>query len=402
MRPFEVRRRKLLRHALTASSGLAAGLLVGGRVAPPPGFERPVPPPRRLPQAGHAHPERVMYPMKSWISGCAGHRLTPDERAFFADERPWGFILFGRNIHAAEQVKDLVAELKEAGGRASTPVFIDQEGGRIQRLRPPLAPNYPSAAAFGALFARSQAAGERAAWLQGRLLAHDLGGYGINADCLPCLDLPVADAHSVIGDRAYSTSAHAVATLGRAAAAGLSSGGLMPVMKHVPGHGRGNADSHLTLPVVHTPRAELARSDFAPFSALKALPAAMTAHLLYSDIDPVLPATLSPTVIAQVIRGEIGFDGLLMTDDISMKALQGDLGDLSRRALAAGCDLVLHCNGDMADMRKVASAVRPLAGQAERRAVAAEAFVRPAGESADIDALRSEFALLSADLVHSG
>lgn len=352
-------------------------------------------------RAASIYPETMMQGSKAWISGCAGHRLSADERAFFADERPWGFILFGRNIQSAEQVKDLVAELKEAGGRASTPVLVDQEGGRVQRLRPPLAPSYPAAAALGQIFALDAVAGTRAAWLQGRLLAHDLQGYGINADCLPCLDLPVGGAHSVIGDRAYSADAEAVAALGRAAADGLAAGGVMPVMKHAPGHGRGNADSHLSLPVVETFRAELSRTDFSPFTALRALPAAMTAHLLYSDIDPSRPATLSPTVISEVIRGEIGFDGLLMTDDISMKALQGEVGDLGRQAIAAGCDVVLHCNGDMADMRKVAAAVHPLGGAAERRAAAAEAVVRHPAGSVDEAALRGEFQDLMARLARS-
>ena len=339
---------------------------------------------------------------KAWIAGCAGHRLSEDERKFFADERPWGFILFGRNIQAASQVKELVAELKEAGGRSSTPIFVDQEGGRVQRLRPPLAPSYPPAALLGRIFAAEAAAGQRAAWLQGRLLAHDLRGYGINADCLPCLDLPVAGAHSVIGDRAYSASADAIAALGKAASDGLVAGGVMPVMKHIPGHGRGNADSHLSLPVVHAPRAELRRTDFSPFRVLRTLPAAMTAHLLFADIDPTFPATLSPIVIAQIIREEIGFDGLLMTDDMSMKALQGDLGDLGRRAIAAGCDVVLHCNGDMAEMRKIAAVVPPLEDVAERRAAAAEALVKHVAGAADEAALRAEFHDLTARVLQIG
>ncbi|MBC8131029.1 MAG: beta-N-acetylhexosaminidase [Rhizobiaceae bacterium] len=332
-----------------------------------------------------------MQGSKAWIAGCAGHRLSEDEKAFFSHERPWGFILFGRNIQSASQLTDLVAEMKELGGRASTPVFLDQEGGRIQRLRPPLAPNYPPAATLGALFAADPAAGERAAWLHGRLFALDIMTYGINADCLPCLDAPVEGAHSVIGDRAYASDPQVVSRLGRAAADGLLAGGVMPVMKHIPGHGRGNADSHHDLPVVDARREHLSRHDFEPFAALRTLPAAMTAHILYRDIDAGLPATLSPIVIKQVIRDEIGFDGLLMTDDISMKALRGDIGEISAKAITAGCDVVLHCNGDMAEMRKVAAAVQPLRGDAERRANEAEAVVRHVVPAADEDTLRAEY-----------
>ncbi|BDA84346.1 beta-N-acetylhexosaminidase [Aureimonas sp. SA4125] len=351
------------------------------------------------PVAAHPIAEKTMSGSKAWIAGCAGHRLSADEKAFFAAERPWGFILFGRNIHAENQVRDLVAELKEAGGRASTPIFIDQEGGRVQRLRPPLAPSYPAPASLGVVYGRDRRAGERAAWLQGRLLALDLANYGINADCLPCLDVPVAGAHSVIGDRAYAMRAEDIATLGRAAADGLVAGAVMPVMKHIPGHGRGNADSHLDMPVVPTIRAELGQADFAPFAALRTLPAAMTAHILYTDIDPVRPATLSPIVIEQVIRDEIGFDGLLMTDDMSMKALRGDIGELSALAITAGCDVVLHCNGDMIEMRKVSSAVQPLRGKAETRAAAAEAYVRHRPGIVDEAALRAEYASLVGEFV---
>lgn len=328
---------------------------------------------------------------KAWIAAPATHRLTADEASFFADERPWGFILFSRNVSEASQLADLVAELIDLGGRATTPIFIDQEGGRIQRLNPPLAPTYPPAAELGRLYLSDPIAAERAAWLQGRLLADDVMAYGINADCIPCLDVPTADAHSVIGDRAYSADPDTVATLGLAAAEGLLAGAVLPVMKHIPGHGRGNADSHYALPVVATERDELSRTDFAPFRTLRALPAAMTAHILYSDIDSKQPATLSPTVIESVIREEIGFDGLLMSDDISMKALAGDLTELSRRALDAGCDVVLHCNGDFGEMRQVAHAAQPLSGEAERRAGVAEAVLSTETPTDDVEALRAEY-----------
>ncbi|WP_152045686.1 beta-N-acetylhexosaminidase [Aureimonas psammosilenae] len=331
---------------------------------------------------------------KAWIAGCSAKRLTGDEKAFFRDERPWGFILFGRNVGEAGELRDLVAELKEAGGRDSTPVFVDQEGGRVQRLRPPLAPSYPPSARLGAVYAADPEAGERAAWLTGRLFAFDLAAYGFNADCLPCLDVPVVGASSVIGDRAYASAPDVVAKLGGAAAAGLAAGGLMPVMKHVPGHGRGNADSHLSLPVVDASCAELYASDILPFQTLNHLPAAMTAHILFSDIDAANPSTLSPIVIEDVIRNRIGFDGLLMTDDMSMKALNGDMTDLSRRALDAGCDLALHCNGDMAEMRKVAAGVTELADKAKLRAEIAELYGPSRLHAADEAALREEYARL--------
>ena len=340
-----------------------------------------------------------MNASKAWIAAPAGQRLDAEERAFFADERPWGYILFARNIAERAQIQDLAAELRELGGRDTTPIFIDQEGGRVQRLRPPLAPHYRPAADIGRVYAADPRAGERAAWLLGRLLAHDLSGFGITANCIPCLDVPVKGAHSVIGDRAYAMAPDTVATLGRAAADGLMAGGLLPVMKHMPGHGRGNADSHLSLPIVGTPRAEMSESDFSPFRALANLPAAMTAHVLYTDIDPKFPATLSATIIEDVMRGEIGFDGLLMTDDMSMKALDGDLYDLGQRALAAGCDVLLHCNGDMDEMKRIAAAAQPLRGDAERRAKAAEAVIaRDAQPAVEAD-LRLEYNRLLSEIV---
>lgn len=329
--------------------------------------------------------------MKAWIAGSIGPRLTRDERSFFADELPFGFILFRRNIVEASQLYDLVAGMKDAVGRADVPVFVDQEGGRIQRLRPPLAPDYPSAGDIGVLFRRDEERGLRAAWLHAHLLADDLAAYGINANCVPCLDVPAPGSHSVIGDRAYSQEPEIVAALGRAAADGTLAGGALPVMKHMPGHGRGDADSHLALPQVDVERDDLERVDFLPFRALNDLPAAMTAHLLFSRIDPEAPATLSPRIIEEIIRGSIGFDGLLMTDDISMKALSGDFGDLSRRAIDAGCDVVLHCNGDMAEMRPIADAVPELGGAAARRAQAAVKVLRHADERRDVGGLREEF-----------
>ncbi|MBB3999125.1 beta-N-acetylhexosaminidase [Aureimonas pseudogalii] len=330
---------------------------------------------------------------KAWIAGCSGLALTADERAFFADERPWGFILFGRNVSEPAQLRDLVAELTEAGARDTVPILVDQEGGRVQRLRPPLAPRYPPSMTVGRVHERDgEEAGLRAAWLQGRLLGHDLrDGYGINVDCLPCLDVAFPGTHSVIGDRAYSNDPAVVAALGRAAADGLMASGVLPVMKHLPGHGRTDADSHLELPRVRATRAELEAVDFPPFRALRDLPAGMTAHLLFEALDALRPTTLSPSTIGEIIRGELGFDGLLMSDDMSMKALDGDMGDLTAAAISAGCDLALHCNGDMAEMAKVAASVPELTGRAAERAERALDVIRRGATPGSIDEERREF-----------
>lgn len=332
-----------------------------------------------------------MSESKAMILGAAGLALTPDEIAFYRDERPWGFILFARNIAAAAQVRDLVASMRDAIGRPDAPVLVDQEGGRVQRLRPPLAPNYPAAAALGALYRRDREAGRRAAWLMSRLHAFDLAGCGIDVDCLPVLDVPAEGASDVIGQRAYGTDPDTVIELGRAAAEGLNAGGMLPVMKHIPGHGRATADTHLALPVVDTPLEALTECDFAPFAALHSLPMAMTAHVVYAAVDPDNPATRSAKVIQKVIRERIGFDGLLMSDDVSMKALSGDFAERAGAILAAGCDVVLHCNGVMEEMRAVASRTRTLAGEALHRAERALS-ARHAPDRTDEQAARAEFA----------
>lgn len=302
------------------------------------------------------------------ILGASGTALTPDEAAFYRDQRPWGFILFARNIAEAGQLRDLVAAMRDSVGRADAPVFIDQEGGRVQRLRPPLAQNYPPAAELGALYSRDREAGLQAVRLMSRLHAFDLARYGISADCLPVLDVPVAGAHDVIGNRAYGTDPATVIALGRAAMAGLQDGGVLPVIKHIPGHGRAFADSHHHLPVVEASLEELRAHDFAPFVALNDAPIAMTAHVVYTAIDAHNPATTSARAVADIIRGEIGFDGLLMSDDVSMNALSGDFVTRTDAILAAGCDIVLHCNGVMEEMRTVAARVPALSGEALRRA----------------------------------
>jgi len=314
--------------------------------------------------------------MKACIFGCAGLSLSAEERAFFADVRPWGFILFARNIGSADQTRALIDALREAAGDEAAPVFVDQEGGRVQRLRPPLAQLRRPAALFGALYRQDPATALEAVRLNHRLIAEELSALGFDADCAPCVDLVHPGAHDIIGDRSFGTDPSVVAALGRAAIDGLLAGGVAPVIKHIPGHGRALADSHLALPVVDTPLEVLEHTDFAPFRALADAPMAMTAHVTYSDIDPDACATLSHRVIETVIRGHIGFDGLLMSDDLSMKALGGGFDERTERAIAAGCDLVLHCNGDMAEMLPIAQAAPQLAGRAAERAAEARAVAR--------------------------
>lgn len=331
-----------------------------------------------------------MSESQTLILGCLGRSLTRDEISFYRGERPWGFILFARNVSEPEQIRDLVASMRDSVDRPDAPVFIDQEGGRVQRLRPPLAPNYPAGAALGALYRDDREAGLRAAWLLARLHAFDLMRYGINADCLPVLDVPVEGASEVIGARAYGKEPSSVIALGRAVAEGLMSGGVLPVMKHIPGHGRASADTHFELPTVHTRLDDLRRHDFAPFKALNDLPIAMTAHVIFSAIDPDAPATTSGKVVEEIIRGEIGFNGLLVSDDTSMKALSGDFQTKATSILAAGVDLVLHCNGEMDEMRAIASRAKPLEGEALKRAERAIASINGQDE-ADEANLRDEF-----------
>jgi beta-N-acetylhexosaminidase len=306
---------------------------------------------------------------RAMILGCAGTALAPEERAFFREADPLGFILFQRNCSDPDQLRRLVAALRATVGRDDAPVLIDQEGGRVARLRPPHWPTYPSAARIAALGEDAAAA----AHVSARLIADDLGRLGITVDCLPVLDLPAPGADAIIGDRAYSTVPERVAALGRAACEGLLAGGVLPIVKHMPGHGRASVDSHLACPVVGTAHDELAAHDFAPFRALNDMNWAMTAHIVYSAIDPTRPATLSPTVIADVIRGEIGFGGVLVSDDLSMQALGGSIGERAAGALAAGCDVVLHCNGRLDEMRAVAAAADPLGATAADRVAAGEA-----------------------------
>ena len=306
--------------------------------------------------------------MKAFITGVSGTGLAAEEREFITSERPWGFILFKRNVATPAQVASLVRELRDAAGEASASVLIDQEGGRVQRLGPPNWPIYPAGAVFGALYDVDSALGLSAARLSARLIAADLADLGITVDCLPLADVPVAGADAVIGNRAYGTEPGKVAAIARAVTDGLEQGGILPVLKHIPGHGRATADTHFKLPVVDTSRKELERSDFAAFQPLADLPMAMTAHVVFSAFDPAQPATTSATMVEEVIRGVIGFQGLLMSDDVSMNALAGSLAERTRAIFAAGNDIVLHCNGKLDEMRDVARETPELSGKALERA----------------------------------
>ena len=311
------------------------------------------------------------------IYGCLGAELTADERAFYADARPWGFILFARNIADRAQVKRLVASLRETVNDPRAPVLIDQEGGRVARLRPPQWQARPAAERFALLHNDAPEAAHEAAYLNARLIAYDLSELGINVDCVPVLDVPVDGADAVIGDRAYGRDPTIIIELGRAVIEGMIEGGVLPVMKHIPGHGRAMADTHLELPHVTASRAELSASDFVTFRSLSDCPMAMTAHVVYDAIDARRPATTSARVIKEIIRGEIGFDGLLMSDDLSMNALAGTLAQRAKAALFAGCDIVLHCNGKMDEMKQVALESKPLDDVHLKRAEAALARLSP-------------------------
>jgi beta-N-acetylhexosaminidase len=332
--------------------------------------------------------------MRAFITGVAGASLTAEERQFLKEADPWGLIVFARNVGDGSSLRRLVEECRSALGR-DAPVLIDQEGGRVQRLRPPLCPNYPPGAAYGAVYDRDRDAGLRAAKLGARLIAADLAQFGIDVDCLPLADVPVSGADPIIGDRAYGLEPAKVAAIAGAVAAGLLEGGVLPVLKHIPGHGRATADSHEKLPVVRTDRATLQATDFAAFRSLAGLPLGMTAHVVFTAFDPAAPATSSATIVGEVIRHSIGFRGLLMTDDVSMGALSGSLGERTKAAIAAGCDMVLHCNGKMEEMVAVAGQVPSLVGEARRRADAALGLRKPAAPI-DLATSRAEFLRLVA------
>jgi len=296
------------------------------------------------------------------IFGCSGLSLTQEEKDFYKEVQPWGFILFGRNVDTPEQVTSLVTELKSCVDHADVPILIDQEGGRVRRLRPPHWEPYPAGEVFGQHYHNNKEQGLRFAWLQSRLMACDLLKLGVNVDCLPVLDVPVRGSHDVIGDRAYGNTPDIVSDIGRAASIGLLSGGVLPVVKHIPGHGRASVDSHKDLPVVHASLEELERSDFEPFKRLNQMPLAMTA----------------------------------MCDDLSMHALKGTFEERTKASFEAGCDVVLHCNGDLAEMMPIAAACPELSGDSLRRAVqATDLFANVS--SCEEETLRNEFRALCSD-----
>lgn len=309
------------------------------------------------------------------VVGCTGTDLTPGEIELFRRHRPLGLILFARNIESPSQLRALVQSFRSVVGNPRAPVLIDQEGGRVARLKPPHWPLFPAAARFGALFDTDPEAAAEAAFLNGLAIGTELAALGIDVDCAPVADLPVAGAHDVIGDRAYGADPERVAILARATMRGLLAAGVLPVVKHIPGHGRARADSHLELPIVNCDLEELKNSDFLTFSDLKNAPWAMTAHILYPALDPKNPATSSPKIISEVIRGWIGFAGVLISDDLTMKALAGSLCDRAAAALAAGCDLVLHCSGTFAEMQELFPALPTMTpATAERLMLAAAAL----------------------------
>ena len=334
------------------------------------------------------------------IFGCAGLSLTAEEQYLFREVDPLGFILFARNIQDANQVRLLVDALRDCTGREDALVLIDQEGGRICRLPSPHWRAAPPALKFGVLYETDPDAACEAAWLNGRLLAHDLSGLGINVDCVPVLDLLFPKAHGIIGDRSFGRNPETVAVLGRATCEGLLAGNVLPVIKHIPGHGRATVDSHDELPMVETPRDELEATDFRPFQALAGMPLAMTAHVIFSAIDRKEPATTSSTVVNEIIRGYIGFDGLLLSDDLSMKALSGDMATRTRAALASGCDVALHCNGEFREMTAVTEACGTLSATAVDRLTRALARL---GSVEPIEGAGVQFeALMSGEAANGG
>ena len=326
---------------------------------------------------------------RAFITGLSGLTISASERAFVREAQPWGLIIFKRNVDTPQQVTELTSSFRETVGWEA-PVLVDQEGGRVQRLGPPHWPSFPAGAVYGALYDQEKARGLAVARLAGHLIAAELNVLRIDVDCLPLADVLTPGANPVIGDRAYGSEPGKVAAIAGAIAEGLLAGGVLPVVKHLPGHGRATADSHLKLPVVDNDRAELEATDFAAFKPLAGLPLGMTAHVVFSAIDPVAPATTSVTIVRQVIRGFIGFRGLLMSDDVSMKALSGTIAERSRAAFAGGCDVVLHCNGNLDEMTAVAAEAPKLAGEAAARAKDALAQ-RKAPEEFDVDAARRIF-----------
>lgn len=325
-------------------------------------------------------------PHGAYIFGCAGERLLPDEAAFFAETNPWGFILFARNVDNPDQLRRLTDDLRACVGRDAV-ISIDQEGGRVERLTPPQWRHWM--APLDQIKANPVAA-VRSMYIRYRIIAHELRAIGVDSNCAPCADVATAQTHPFLYNRCYDEDPNTVAAVGRAVADGLLDGGVLPVLKHIPGHGRGTTDSHLELPRVTAKRADLDASDFAAMKALSDLPLGMSAHVVYEDIDPTNCATTSSAVTC-VVRGDIGFGGLLMTDDLSMNALAGDMVQRTRASLQAGMDLILHCNSEMAEMVQIAAQAGVMTPAAQTRADAA-LNRRISPDNIDIPALEAELA----------
>lgn len=324
-----------------------------------------------------------MVDFKAFISGCAGPSLSDEERSFFAETRPCGLILFARNCESVSQLRALTSAFRDAVESDKAFVLVDQEGGRVQRLKPPHWRQMPPARVFGDLYRHDPVLAKAAAFAGARLIAEELHATGINVNCTPILDVPQPGAHDIIGDRAFSFDPDVVSELGRAVVEGTLAGGVLPVIKHVPGHGRAKADSHLALPRIDASAAELIAVDFGPFMALSDAPLAMTAHVLLAAFDDERPVSVSPAIMREVIRDLIGLKGLVMSDDIGMAALGGSMAERARAVIDAGCDVALHCSGDFAEMCEVASVVPPLSGESAERFARASAEL---GEPQDFDA----------------
>jgi beta-N-acetylhexosaminidase len=314
---------------------------------------------------------------KPVIFGCAGTSLTATERNLFKNADPFGFILFKRNCESPDQVRYLILELQQAVGRDEVEIAIDQEGGRVSRLQPPQWPKYPPARAFGMMYEREPEWGIEAIKLYGKVLSYELVKLGITINCAPVVDLFNPEGTPALGDRAFSANPSIVAALARALAETFLSNGVLPVVKHLPGHGRLKTDPHNVLPIIDAPRAELEGQDFMPFELLKDLPLGMNSHAIFTAFDSKNPASLSPTITNDVIRGRLGFDGLLLSDDLTMKALKGTPDELAMRALEAGADIALHCNGDIIEMGMLASALEPMKDDSWARWTHAKAMVTP-------------------------
>ena len=333
--------------------------------------------------------------MQAAIYGLSGLEITPDERAFFRDGDAAGYILFKRNCADQAQLLRLTDGLRDLSGRGDLPILIDQEGGRVARMQPPQWPTFPPADAFARLYQAAPSSAIEAARSNARAIALTLRSCGINVNCLPLLDVRQEGAHDIIGDRALGSEPMQVAALGRAVLDGMASAGVVGVIKHIPGHGRALADSHKELPVVTATSEEL-ETDLEPFERLRAAPMGMTAHVVYTAWDAARPASLSPTVIGDIIRGRIGFEGWLMSDDLGMEALSGDFGERASGVVAAGCDVALHCSGKMDEMVAVAGAAPAMSADGEARLARAMATVLVADEDADFaDAVAKRDALLA-------